>query len=155
LVTTFYLDSSALIKRYVDEPGSRWVQTLVDASQSPVLVISQLVIVEMTSALNRRVRDGILTPGEYLSVLDAVRRDCLVEYQVLLISAGIVDLACDLLERHPLRSFDALHLASALTARRSFAEAGLPEPVFVCEDSRLLAAADAEGMAVDDPNQHA
>jgi hypothetical protein len=65
-----------------------------------------------------------------------------------------VDLACSVLERYPLRAFDAAHLATALTVQR-FLDSETESPlVFVSADERLNRAASAEGFAVDDPNQH-
>jgi predicted nucleic acid-binding protein len=64
-VTTFYVDTSALVKRYVDEIGSGWLRTIVSAEPSSSVIIVHLAIVEMTSALTRRLREGVLTPAEY------------------------------------------------------------------------------------------
>lgn len=62
---TYYLDTSALIKRYVDETGSPWLRALLDAPPRPSVVLVHLVIVEMTSALMRRAREGVVTGPEY------------------------------------------------------------------------------------------
>jgi hypothetical protein len=58
-----------------------------------------------------------------------------------------------LLERHPLRAYDAVQLASALHARNRLLAAGASAPIFLSADTQLLAAARAEGLATDDPNQ--
>jgi predicted nucleic acid-binding protein len=60
----------------------------------------------------------------------------------------------DSLERHPLRAYDALQLASALESDTRLVGAGLAPLVFVTADTRLLAAASAEGLAIEDPNAH-
>ena len=51
-----------------------------------------------------------------------------------------------------MRAYDSIQLASAITARNSFAEADLPSPVFLTADDRLLMAARAEGFDTDNPN---
>jgi hypothetical protein len=59
-----------------------------------------------------------------------------------------------LAERHPLRGYDAVQLAAALAVHRPRAAALLPALTFVCADARLNAAATAEGLTVEDPNDH-
>jgi len=61
MVTVYYLDTSALVKQYVDETGSTWLRNLV-ASGSVVLLISHILVVEMISAFNRRLREGVDLP---------------------------------------------------------------------------------------------
>ena len=55
--------------------------------------------------------------------------------------------AARLIDRHPLRAYDALQLAGCLVVRH-----GMPEPVtFVCADTRLCEAAGREGLAAINP----
>jgi len=67
---------------------------------------------------------------------------------------NIVLLARDLLDRHPLRAYDAVQLASAIVANQALIAANLPPLVFVSADDRLNAVAATEGLAVDNPNLH-
>jgi uncharacterized protein len=60
----------------------------------------------------------------------------------------------DLAERHGLRGYDAVQLASAITIKDVQAALGLPISVFVSADKRLNAAASAEGLIVENPNDH-
>lgn len=71
-------------------------------------------------------------------------------YQVIELNDNLFDEARRLLIKHPLRALDALQLASALQAAKVL---GI-QPIFISADTRLLAAATAEGLAVDDPNLH-
>ena len=111
-------------------------------------------IIEITSAFARRLRDGTLTLHEFTTVRDAFRNDCLVDYQVMPPTMAIVDYACALLERHPLRAYDALHLATALSAQQFLTTRGYPPLTFLCADDTLNRAAMAEGLVVDNPNDH-
>lgn len=52
-MVNYYLDTSAMLKQYVDEPGSVWLRAQVSSATS--LVSSQLLVVEAVSAFNRRV----------------------------------------------------------------------------------------------------
>ena len=59
-----------------------------------------------------------------------------------------------LLERHPLRSHDAIQLSSALMANETLLAAGLPGLVFLCADEKLAGTAQLEGLAAENPNAH-
>jgi len=150
----YYLDSSAALKRYMDEIGSAWLRATVDASLSSVIFVSRLLVVEITSALNRRLREGTLTTADYTLTQNAFRGDCLNEYKIIPLDEAISDRACTLLERHPLRAYDAIQLASALAAQQFLGERDYPALTFLCADDRLNIAAASEGLAVDNPNYH-
>ncbi len=153
-MSTYYLDASALVKRYVDEVGSDWLCAVITPARHPLLFTSRMVIVEVMSAFTRRVRDGSLTLADFAAMRDAFRGDCLDEYQIMPPTVIVVDLACGLLERHPLRAYDATHLATALSAQQFLAAQGHPALTFLSSDDRLNQAATAEGMEVDNPNHH-
>jgi uncharacterized protein len=153
-VTTLYVDTSALVKRYVDETGSAWLRAMIDPALSPLIVISHLALAEMRSAFQRRLREGTLTPAEFNQLHNAFRIDCLNEYQVLPINQPVIELAGDLVERRTLRTLDAIQLATALAARQFLETRGFPEIIFITADDRLLQAALAEGLTTDNPNTH-
>jgi hypothetical protein len=75
-------------------------------------------------------------------------------YQVIQITRAVVTQAGMVLERHALRAYDAVQLACALTVRRLLHQYGLTPPLFVAADDVLLAAAAAEGFAVENPLLH-
>jgi predicted nucleic acid-binding protein len=151
-MVNLYLDTSAIVKHYVDEPGSAWLRAQIVAADLPVS--SQLLLVEVLSAFNRLVRESALTPAEYQRLRDIFREDSRTLFGIIPLQTAIVDSAGALLERHPLRSYDAIHLATALTAQQSFQQRGLTPLIFFSADDRLNDAASAEGLAVDNPNRH-
>ncbi len=108
-MTTLYVDTSALVKRYVDETGSAWLRATIDPVLSPIIVISHLTLIEMRSAFQRRLREGTLTPAKFNQLVNAFRIDCLNEYQVFPVNQPVIDLAGDLVERRTLRTLDAIH----------------------------------------------
>jgi predicted nucleic acid-binding protein len=150
----YYLDTSALIKRYVTEAGSHWLVGLVNATYNPLLFTSRLTMVEARSVLARRKREASITAQDHTDALAAFAEDCLTHYRFIEFDLAIVDLAGELLERHPLRAYDAVQLASALRIGRVLETADLMLPIFLSADDRLLTAAQAEGLPVDNPNQH-
>ena len=149
----YYLDTSALLKKYVHEAGSIWLQGLL-ATPHTLATTTHLVMAEIISALNRRVREGSVAAADYARLVDRFRDDCRVTYQLIAVNNEILYGAGDLLERYPLRAYDAIHLATALTVKRRLLASGASGLVFLCADDRLLQAAVAEGLAVDNPNDH-
>jgi hypothetical protein len=87
-------------------------------------------------------------------VTAAFRGDCVNEYQLVFLNDSVVDRACRLIERHPVRTLDALQLATGLTVERFIQAGNLPEMVFISADERLLEIAAVEGLQVDNPNHH-
>lgn len=150
----YYLDASALVKRYVDEEGSDWLRANIASVGLPLVFTSRMTIVEVISAFARRVRDGSLSLEEFTIARDAFQGDCLNEYQIMPPTMAVIDLTCALLEKHPLRAYDAIHLATALSAQRFLAAQDYPLITFLSADQRLNQAAEREGLAVDNPSSH-
>ena len=100
-MTTYYLDTSALIKRYVDEAGSGWLRATLAALDPPSLIVAHLAIVEVTSALMRRVRDGSLTPADYTTLQSVFRNDCMRDYSLMNVVDNTINRANRLIEKYP------------------------------------------------------
>ncbi|MHB8627011.1 MAG: type II toxin-antitoxin system VapC family toxin [Aggregatilineales bacterium] len=149
-MTTFFVDTSTLAKRYVNEVGSRWVRSWTFPAAGHVIVISALATVEMVSLLTRRVQDGSLTASAESPLRSTFLLHVEKEYLPVLLDWPVLTSAQRLIPRHMLRALDAIQLASALDAVSK-----LSEPMtFVCADNRLLAAAAAEGFSTDNPLLH-
>ncbi len=69
-----------------------------------------------------------------------------------LLSDLIIDLAVDLTKRHPLRGYDAVHLATAVTLNDTLLGAGLPTLTFASADKILCEAATSEGISIYKPS---
>jgi hypothetical protein len=149
-----YCDASALVKRYVAEVGSTWVRRMVARPVQQVLYTAALTQVEVLSALQRLVREGRVDRAQAQRLTQRVTHHFARRYQVLRITRTVVTQAGMVLERHPLRAYDAVQLACALTVRRLMQQRGLAPPLFVAADDVLLAAAAAEGFVVDNPLLH-
>jgi predicted nucleic acid-binding protein len=80
-MTPHYLDSSALIKRYVAEPGSDWLKVTVFEPDDALLLTSRVTMVEVWSALARRRREVSISLEHHADALDAFREDCLKQYR--------------------------------------------------------------------------
>ena len=77
-MTVYFLDTSALVKRYHWELGSDAVDTLF-AEHDRHLMISDLSIIELGSALTKKVREGEATPEKYYRALGLFCQDIVTE----------------------------------------------------------------------------
>jgi predicted nucleic acid-binding protein len=134
-----YFDTSALVKRYVDEGGRREVLRLLRQYQ---VVTSAVVSVELRSAFRRRVAEGTLSEAAVSEILKRASADR--EFWALIdVSGSVLAAAESLVAAQPLRTLDAIHVGSARLFGARIAE---PTLVFVTADVRQTAAASAEGM---------
>jgi predicted nucleic acid-binding protein len=149
-VSVFFADTSALAKRYVQETGSDWTLSWILPSAENVVIIAELAIVEMASLLARHIRDGSLSESNVNTLQANFLLHVNREYLVIPQTNDVIDRARQLVIQHPLRTLDAVQLASTSIAKNL-----LDMPItFVSGDSRLLAAATAEGFLTDDPHLH-
>jgi predicted nucleic acid-binding protein len=148
-LSLFFVDTSALAKRYIAEVGSVWLQSWIDPNAGNTILVSEIVVTEMQSLFARRVREGLpVSQGNSakLTFLRDIRR----EYEVISISRQQLLSAGGLAEKHALRALDAIHLSPALQAQSK-----LNFPIiFVSADKNQRNAASAEGFITDDPNAH-
>ncbi len=133
-----FLDTSAFAKRYVAEQGSDKV--LAMCQQADSLVVSVICLPELVSTLSRLVREKKLAKAACLQLKRDAMAD-LADADVCQITSGVLASVVSLLELHPLRAMDALHVACALACK--------PD-VFVSADHRQLSAARKAGLKVVD-----
>jgi predicted nucleic acid-binding protein len=144
----YYLDTSALVKLYVQEPGTQRLLGLAARWSLHHFAVLDLARAELHSAIRRRQRDGdvdLQVAGEILARFDKHMETRFVRQPM---NEPLVDMALTLLERHRLRAYDAVQLAGCLALKAS---SGLEPPIFVCSDRRLVEAAEGEGLAVFNP----
>lgn len=155
----YYLDSSAWVKVYVTETGTAWVTTIFNAGVSsghPLYQLSSasIALVEVAAAIARHERTGKIKWAEQRELYRRLIFDSENRTNQVGLSDDILHLAAELTQRRPLRGFDAIHLATALTLTQSFTNAGLPSLTFVSADASLCTSAIEEGLAADNPNDH-
>lgn len=150
----YFLDSSALVKRYVSEIGSSWVRALTDPASGHYCWIAEITPVEVVSALYRRTRSKTLTTQQ-AQQFEQIFRNELTNYSVIHITSAVLDQALIITANHALRAYDSVQLASILQLRMSLQPyAGFLTPILLSADQELNQAAAAEGLQVDDPNKH-
>ena len=147
----WFCDTSALVKRYVQETGSRWFRHEVDRHN---ILIAHTTQVEVHAALATRYRAGTISIFSLYqarnNVADHIRRSL---YQIRPLTESIVAKATSLLPHHPLRAYDAVQLATALDFLKSYVTE-TKRFRFLTADDQLEEAALAEGLKTDNPNRH-
>jgi uncharacterized protein len=136
-----YCDTSALIKRYVEEEGTDTVDNLWTAS--PDIATSVVAFAETVAALSRKLREGMFTEKEYAETLRMFKTD-FDTFILVPITTSLNKTIERLVRRYPLRGFDALHLSSALMFKYS----GSVAVQFACFDRSLNEAAFKEGLTI-------
>jgi predicted nucleic acid-binding protein len=153
-VSHYYLDSSALVKRYVAEVGTAWVSSLYAVSEGHTLYTVRITGAEIVAALFRRVRAGTLATPDVQAVAIRFKADFHNRYQIVEVTEGLVDAAMGLAEKHGLRGYDSVQLSAALELQAARTLASLPSITFVSADDKLNTAAALEGLLVESPNTH-
>jgi predicted nucleic acid-binding protein len=136
-----YFDTSAVVKRYVDASGRREVLRLLRQNEC---VTSAVLPVELRSGLRRRVAEGSIDAARLPAILKHVAADrpywTLVE-----VGTDVLAGAETLVAAHPIRTLDAIHVASAQLFAAGVSTPGL---TFVSADKRQTEAAVAVGLVV-------
>ncbi len=134
-----YLDTSSLVKYYIDEAYSEQVQRWIDDAE--ILATSRIAYPEMLSAFSRRRSENDITDQDFQKIYTQLEADW-SNYAVLDIDekrAGV------LVVKHGLRGFDAVHLEAALTLQTESNQIRL---AFTSFDKKLNNAAISEGLIV-------
>lgn len=150
----YFFDSSALVKYYVSERGTQWVQGLVHALPAHEVSIAHLTGAEIVAAISRRARTGLTTKTDSTKAIGAFNTHFQTRYRLILVSLETIERAMNLAEKYGLRGYDAVQLATALTLEEEMTIDGIGPLTLISADIELNQAAQAEGLLTDDPNQH-
>jgi len=134
-----YTDTSALVKKYVQEAGSD--QVLAFFQRFDAIGTASVTQVEMAAALAKAVRQSWVEE----SFMQLAWQDFLSHwpaYTRVPVTSGIIERASGLALKHGLRAYDAIQLACALTWQEVVGE----NTIFACFDQRLRQAARQEGL---------
>jgi len=134
-----YLDTSALVKKYFNELNSDLV--ILHWSRAEEIATSSVAYAEALASIYRKKRELQAEKPLIQAALDSLNEDWPGFIRVE-VNDGLNGNIEKMLQKHPLRGFDAIHLASALLIKER-----LPEDfIFACFDQRLTDAAAAEGL---------
>jgi uncharacterized protein len=128
------VDSSSFAKRYVQEVGSDKLDRFLESASE--LAFCVILVPEIISGLNRRLRERILTIENYRAVKKQLMDD-VHDATVLQVTPSVISRSVKLLEGNFLRALDALHVACALEWQAD---------LFVTSDRRQFMAAMKTGL---------
>jgi predicted nucleic acid-binding protein len=144
-----YLDTSALIRLFVEEDGSARVRALAEGRGSAdILLVSRLGFTEASVSLARMVHLGRIPAADlphHQGSLEDYWDQSIQEVELI---EDVLEDARQLAQRFPLRTYDAIHLASAREARRMLRGQYEGEVQFLAFDTALLKAAQAVGFTI-------
>jgi uncharacterized protein len=123
-MTVYYLDTSALVKRYAQAKGTAGILSLTDRGAGHDLYTVRLTGPEMIAALYRKARTGDVALAEAARSAGIFRSDRQEQYQIVELSPELAERAMNLAERHGLRGYDSVHLAAALELQEVRQEMG-------------------------------
>ena len=148
----FYLDASALAKRYVPEPGSLIVDHLFAQAPASRLIVLYLGIAETASILLRKTNAKLLSSARYTQALGELGAEIINDSSLRKPTAtnDLVNAALLLIRQHSINATDAVLLRSALDIAAALRKVG-DDLVLVASDQRLLRAAQAEGLPTFNP----
>lgn len=145
----YYLETSALVKLYVREPGTDRLLQLTRNSSDNRFAVLAISVVEARSAIRRRERAGDINPQAAALVLDRLQQDLVTRFLRQPLSDAVLDASLELVDRYALRAYDAIQLAGCLVLKIAV---GMDYPTFVCSDQQLLEAARSELLPTLDPS---
>jgi uncharacterized protein len=147
-LSLYYLETSALVKLYVLEPGTEHLLRIASNAPENRLAVLALSAVEARSAIRRRERAGDIDSEAATLVLDRLQQHMEALFLRQTVSDTVLDCAMEMIDRYALRAYDAIQLAGCLALKMT---AGSDAPTFVCSDRQLLEAARSELLQVFDP----
>ncbi len=121
----YFFDTSAIVKRYVQEAGTRWIRDLTRRGQPDLLYLARITTVELTSAVARRRRGGSLTVPRARSILTRFQRQIVGRYVMVEMTPPLLTAAAKLTDQHALRAYDTVQLATALDLNNRWQAGGL------------------------------
>ena len=136
-----YLDTSSLVKLYVEESGSAIVRDVTQ--KAAVIATSKIAYAEARAAFARKQRDDGFSITALRKIVEDLNRDW-ESYFIIEVTDGIIRAAGDIAEKYLLRGFDSIHLASAVNLKGKI----MGEVFFSSTDSKLNRAAGKEGIKV-------
>ncbi|MBI1297440.1 PIN domain-containing protein [bacterium] len=146
----YLLDSSAVVKYYVSEPGSEWVRRIVNGDGNTCF-IANVSLAEVAAALARLQRNGLFGKAFVQRTVsrfkDELSGRLFIDHPVDHVT---LEIAVNLAIRYPLNGYDAIQVASALLARKITGA----KFTLISGDQQMLRAAKEEGLHTDDPEDH-
>jgi predicted nucleic acid-binding protein len=140
-----FFDTSALVKRYYEEPGTERVDELIEDDR--VVAITSLAVIETISAFRRKYNRDDISESALDTLLAAFFEEALSDFVILPMDESIQEFSFSLILEDDLRTLDSLQLSAALSMT-----AGDTDVAFVSADSELISVADRRGLDTINPD---
>lgn len=150
-MSIYVADSSVLVKRYIEETGTVWVRDLTRKREEHQIFVAVITQAEIFSAAARQLREGRITARTLQAIRLQLSRHVRREYNLVPLTSAINERTQDLLQKHVLRASDAIQLATGLEMQLRISSSRV---IFLSADTRLINAAQEEGLENDNPNLH-
>lgn len=136
-----FFDTSALIKRYIDEPGTSLIENIFRESDS--IFVSAISEIEAHSTFKRLLVEKAVSPSDYLVLKEEFGMD-FRHFNVIPMDDPVIENAKKMIENHRLKTLDSIQLGSALSLIDEI-------DAFICSDEKLIRAAKKEGFETVNP----
>lgn len=141
-----YFDSSALVKRYVEEYGSNNVNSVL--ANAAIVATSKLTYPEILSAFTRKHKEGEISTEWLNKIIENFETEW--EYFLIIeIQDELLPIIKKIIKKHYLKGADSIHLSSALWLKQAARE----DITFVTSDINLLKAAQFEKLQIINPQE--
>ncbi|HKC66323.1 MAG TPA: type II toxin-antitoxin system VapC family toxin [Pyrinomonadaceae bacterium] len=155
----YFFDTSALVKRYALEDGRLWVQSITGPTAANRIYMARITGAEVIAAVKVKERERHITAADAAKVIADFRYDFTNQYQIIEITDTVVTKAMLLIETHVLKGYDGVQLAAAVEIHNLLTAIGMPALgaaglTLVAADKQLNSAALAEGLTVENPENH-
>ncbi len=153
-MAVLFFDSSGLMKRYIAETGTAWVISQVRPSAVNDIFVASITGIEITSAITRRVKGKGISQSLADKAMKRFKRNFDKRFIVVDLTPKIIKEGILLAQKYGLRGYDTAQLAVGLNVRNRLARGGVRNFTFISADNDLNIAAQAEGLTVENPNNH-
>ena len=151
-MAVYFLDSSAVVKRYIREAGTAWIINTTNPSAGNRIYLARITGVEVVSAISRQKRAGTLSTTTAETAIAQFREDLTNQYRVVEMTRLLTERAMKLAETYALRGYDAVQLAAGLEVHTLCQILGISPFFLVSADKALNEAGTQEELILVDPN---
>jgi predicted nucleic acid-binding protein len=141
-----FFDTSALVKRYYDEPGTGVVDSLIESEETKVIVTA-ITIIEVVSAFRRKYNREDIPEKVVDELLTAFFDEALSDFLIVSTEEALFTHSFDLILEDDLRTLDSLQLSAALAVSE-----GVEDIAFVSADQELVSVASDRGLETLNPD---
>ncbi len=143
----YFMDSSALVKRYHQEIGTEVIDNIIETNYEQIF-ISSIALIEIIATLRRKVKERKISKNRFIKLKSAFLYDVEKRYTLIPLDDSVLADALHIAEKRGCKSLDSLQLASAIKTKL------IDEKIiFVCADKQLLKYAKNEGFEVINPEE--